>query len=153
MDVMKVVAAMIVRDGRIMLTQRSGERDYPWHWECPGGKAEESDPDPVYTLRRELQEEVGGLRGDVSVNPIFTTRFEPGDPELLHPITRPFEISFYAVRPLPPGASGLKWQPRLLDVEGAGWFDLDAMRRIPLIPGNTRLLTFLSDRGGVEAIL
>lgn len=53
-----VVAAVIIRDGRILLTQRSPKGSYPWCWESPGGKVEERET-MCGALVRELREELG----------------------------------------------------------------------------------------------
>lgn len=55
----KVVAAAIIRDGRILCTQK-GQTKYPYtsfKWEFPGGKIEEGET-PEQALRRELIEEM-----------------------------------------------------------------------------------------------
>ena len=54
----RIVAAVIVRDGKYLLTQRRQDAAQPLFWEFPGGKVEagESDSD---ALRREVQERVG----------------------------------------------------------------------------------------------
>ncbi len=53
-----VVAALIVRDGRILVCQRTRHQVMPLKWEFPGGKIEEGEQ-PVDALRRELEEELG----------------------------------------------------------------------------------------------
>jgi 8-oxo-dGTP diphosphatase len=55
---LRVVAALIRRDGRVLLSQRRPGRHLGLTWEFPGGKVEpgESDED---ALRRELAEELG----------------------------------------------------------------------------------------------
>jgi len=54
----RIVAAVIVRDGKYLLTQRRHDAAQPLFWEFPGGKVEpgESDSD---ALRREVMERVG----------------------------------------------------------------------------------------------
>jgi mutator protein MutT len=53
-----VVAAVIIRDGRVLMTQRLEEAHLPLHWEFPGGKVEEGESPPA-ALERELMEELG----------------------------------------------------------------------------------------------
>lgn len=53
-----VAAALVMEDGRILLSQREEGGHLPLYWELPGGKVEE-DEDPSSTLQRELQEELG----------------------------------------------------------------------------------------------
>ncbi|WP_114196174.1 pyrimidine (deoxy)nucleoside triphosphate diphosphatase [Edaphovirga cremea] len=57
MKIVDVVAAVIERDGLIMLAQRDNSRDQAGLWEFPGGKVEagESQQD---ALSRELEEEL-----------------------------------------------------------------------------------------------
>jgi len=53
-----VVAAIILRDHKVLLTQRSPNTHLPLHWEFPGGKVEGGES-PAEALRRELREEIG----------------------------------------------------------------------------------------------
>src|SRR5437899_11329255 len=53
-----VVAALIVRDGNILVCQRTRHQSMPLKWEFPGGKIE-SGEQPRDALRRELEEELG----------------------------------------------------------------------------------------------
>lgn len=53
----EVVAALIVRDGRVLVCQRSAASKFPLKWEFPGGKVEPGE-DPSEALRRELREEL-----------------------------------------------------------------------------------------------
>src|SRR5437870_12824862 len=52
-----VVAALIVRDGNILVCQRTRHQSMPLKWEFPGGKIEEGEQ-PRDALRRELEEEL-----------------------------------------------------------------------------------------------
>jgi ADP-ribose pyrophosphatase YjhB (NUDIX family) len=51
------VEALVVRDGRALLTRR-GIEPYSGLWDLPGGFLEE-DEEPLVGLRRELREETG----------------------------------------------------------------------------------------------
>ncbi len=53
-----VVAAIIERDGKILLAQRPEDGDQPGLWEFPGGKVESGESQPA-ALIRELREELG----------------------------------------------------------------------------------------------
>lgn len=53
-----VVAAIIERDGLILLAQRPAHADQPGMWEFPGGKVENGETQPA-ALIRELKEELG----------------------------------------------------------------------------------------------
>ena len=54
----QVVAAMIWKDGRVLICQRTRYQVMPLKWEFPGGKIEEGEQ-PRDALRRELDEELG----------------------------------------------------------------------------------------------
>ncbi len=54
----RVVAALIFRDGRVLVCQRTRHQTMPLKWEFPGGKIEEGEQ-PRDALRRELDEELG----------------------------------------------------------------------------------------------
>ena len=56
-----VAAGLMVRDGRVLITQRSAHQNQPdlaLKWEFPGGKVEPGEA-PVAALVRELREEIG----------------------------------------------------------------------------------------------
>ncbi len=56
-----VVAGLMARDGRVLITQRTAEQKQPalaLKWEFPGGKVEPGES-PAAALVRELREEIG----------------------------------------------------------------------------------------------
>jgi 8-oxo-dGTP diphosphatase len=53
-----VVAGVIRRDGRFLITQRLADDTLGGYWEFPGGKVERGEELPA-ALRRELREELG----------------------------------------------------------------------------------------------
>jgi 8-oxo-dGTP diphosphatase len=55
------VAAIIRREGRILICRRKPDQTHPLKWEFPGGKVEDGES-PVGALSRELHEELG-IRG------------------------------------------------------------------------------------------
>lgn len=63
MKSIEVVAAVILKDGKIFATQR-GYGDFKDWWEFPGGKMEEGES-PQEALTREIREE---LDADISVH-------------------------------------------------------------------------------------
>ncbi len=54
----RVVAALIFKDGKILVCQRTRHQVMPLKWEFPGGKIEEGEQ-PRDALHRELDEELG----------------------------------------------------------------------------------------------
>ena len=68
MKTIRVVAAIIEKDGKVFATQR-GYGDYKDWWEFPGGKIE-PDEAPEDALTREIREE---LKAKIKVGDLFYT--------------------------------------------------------------------------------
>jgi len=56
----QVVAALILREDKILVCQRTKHQPMPLKWEFPGGKVEPGEK-PQEALHRELEEELGIL--------------------------------------------------------------------------------------------
>ena len=54
----RVVAGLIMQNGKLLVCQRTKHQTTPLKWEFPGGKIEEGEQ-PRDALRRELDEELG----------------------------------------------------------------------------------------------
>ena len=54
----QVVAALILKDGKVLICQRTQHQPMPLKWEFPGGKIEPGEH-PEAALKRELEEELG----------------------------------------------------------------------------------------------
>jgi 8-oxo-dGTP diphosphatase len=54
----RVVAALIMNQGKVLICQRTRHQTMPLKWEFPGGKIETGEQ-PRDALRRELEEELG----------------------------------------------------------------------------------------------
>lgn len=67
-NIVKVVAAVIIKDGRVFATQRGYGQWKDW-WEFPGGKVEAGETHPQ-ALRREIREE---LNTDIRVGDLLAT--------------------------------------------------------------------------------
>jgi 8-oxo-dGTP diphosphatase len=79
--VITVVAAVIERDGRVLIGQRKNQGLHALKWEFPGGKVEQNES-PEAAVIRELEEELG-IRAKVHSE---VTRYEyqyPGRPAIL----------------------------------------------------------------------
>ena len=68
MKTIEVVAAIIVRGGKVFATQR-GYGEWKGWWEFPGGKMEDSES-PVEALKREIREE---LDAEIEVGELLET--------------------------------------------------------------------------------
>ncbi len=106
----RVVAAVVRRDGRILVTRRHGHAERGGQWEFPGGKVEpgESEPD---ALVREIREE---LDCAVAVGPLLA-RTSHRYPDL------EVELAFYACG-LPPGS-----EPRRVGAAAMEWVEPDRL--------------------------
>jgi 8-oxo-dGTP diphosphatase len=84
----RVVAALIVKEGKVLVCQRTRHQTMPLKWEFPGGKIEEGEQ-PRDALRRELEEELG-----------ITATIGDEVARVLHeyPNGGMVELRFYAVR-------------------------------------------------------
>ena len=82
-----VVAALIRRNGRILICRRTATQPHPLKWEFPGGKVEAGESPPE-ALRRELQEELA-----------VTARIgnEVERYEFTYPDKKPIQLIFYEV--------------------------------------------------------
>jgi 8-oxo-dGTP diphosphatase len=84
---LQVIAAIMERDGRVLICRRRPEQSHPLQWEFPGGKVEPGET-PAEALERELQEETGvrGAHGE-----------EIGRYEYAYPGKPPVLLIFYRV--------------------------------------------------------
>jgi 8-oxo-dGTP diphosphatase len=86
-DPIRVVAGVLVRDGKALVCKRSAVKPHAGRWEFPGGKVEPGET-LAEALRRELREELGIL-AEVGKE-LWRTRYGyPGRPSV--------EIHFLAV--------------------------------------------------------
>jgi 8-oxo-dGTP diphosphatase len=83
-----VVAAVIEREGRILICQRRADQPHPGKWEFPGGKVEPGEP-PEHAIYRELREELG-IHAYVDAE---ITRYE-----YTYPGRKPILLIFYRVK-------------------------------------------------------
>ena len=84
---LKVVAAIIERDGRILIGRRKPDQSHPLQWEFPGGKVEPGET-PEEALARELAEELAVLK---------VQGREMARQEFTYPGKDPIELIFYRV--------------------------------------------------------
>jgi 8-oxo-dGTP diphosphatase len=95
-----VVAAILVRNGRILLTRRDPGKHLAGRWEFPGGKVEEWET-PEAALAREVREEL-----DLEVAGLEPYLFVHHD----YPEARILML-VYRARPVgEPGAATLEWR-------------------------------------------
>ena len=123
----EVVAGIVVRDGRILLAQRPGTKDFPFTWECPGGKVDGNESHHQ-ALRRELDEELGLEVGDICQSSTWCGEFESGH---VRPERRRIHLLFYRVLTF-------TGPPMSNEGQGFGWFTGEEMTQLTLAPGNKK---------------
>lgn len=111
----RVVAALIRKGGKVLLTQRWPGRHLGLTWEFPGGKVEEGESD-IEALERELREELG-VSAEIG-SCCFETRHGYGSREVHLLIFR---------------CKLIEGTPRALDVKAMEWADVETLteRKFP----------------------
>ena len=129
----RVASAVILRTGRILLTQRRPDKDYPWTWECPGGKVERHET-LSEGLAREIREELGlevPVQAPSQVDCLWNGSFEQGPPSAPR-----FDLFMIATH------IGDQ-NPRPVEGQGMGWFTIEEFLSLPLAPGNEAARSFI----------
>ena len=73
----RVAAAVVWRDGRLLLTQRPPGGPLGLQWELPGGKIEDGES-PEHALAREIREELGAHATPLEVVEVHTHDYPHG---------------------------------------------------------------------------
>jgi 8-oxo-dGTP diphosphatase len=127
----RVVAGILVENGRVLLTQRAPGQSFPHLWEFPGGKVEPGES-PEAALIREFQEEV-----DITISgvtPYDAIRYrDPGG--------RDIAVAFYRV-------GAYRGSPRPLEVAAVEWVPVPDLGSVDFIPANQGIVERLRNEGG-----
>jgi 8-oxo-dGTP diphosphatase len=78
----RVVCALLVSEGRVLLAQRPEGKHLSLKWEFPGGKVEPGES-PEQALRREIDEELGTQVEIAAALPISYHTYERGEVEMI----------------------------------------------------------------------
>jgi 8-oxo-dGTP diphosphatase len=119
----RVLAAVIEREGRYLVCLRPPHKRHGGLWEFPGGKLEAGES-LAEAARRELWEELG--IGTTSVGTTLFVHRETGSP---------FQIEFVEVT-----ASGT---PQALEHEAIRWARIEELKGLPLAPSDRAFLEWL----------
>jgi ADP-ribose pyrophosphatase YjhB (NUDIX family) len=119
-----VVAAVIIRDGRILLTQRKRGKALEYKWCCPGGQIE-NDESPHRALTREILEEV-----DAEFVVARPCDFAPVSVRAVNG-AKTFTVWYYTA----PLASDSR-EPRPMEGQGLGWFTANDLEQLELTPAD-----------------
>jgi 8-oxo-dGTP diphosphatase len=121
-----VVAAVIIKDGKVLLAKRPKNKHQGGKWEFPGGKIE-PDEKPLEALKREIKEEIN---------------LEIFDASLLHTVEHHYpdksvRILFFKVHAFNGEAKGLEGQ----DVR---WHSLGKINQLDFPDANKAILSLLN---------
>src|SRR5688572_21536516 len=83
--VLVAAAALIDKDGRVLIAQRPEGKSMAGLWEFPGGKVHEGET-PEFALCRELEEELGVEARECCLSPIAFASHSYDDFYLLMPV-------------------------------------------------------------------
>ncbi len=120
----RVIAAVVERDGRWLLGQRPAHKRHGGLWEFPGGKVDDGETS-LDAARRELDEE---LRLEAVAAGDTLYRVRDGDSSFL--------IEFVEVEVR--GAATAREHSEI------GWFDLAELAELPLAPADRAFVRWLS---------
>jgi mutator protein MutT len=123
----RVVAAVVERNGHFLVCQRPAHKRHGGLWEFPGGKLEASET-VEGAARRELAEELG-----VSIRSCGEQLFVIGDPD------SPFVIEFHPVE--------IQGEPVCLEHTALAWVTVPAMLSLNLAPSDRCFARFLQEMG------
>ncbi len=124
---MVVAAALVDRQGRVLLQQRAPGRSMEGLWEFPGGKMEPGES-PEQALIRELEEELGIQVAEASLTATTFASASLGDRRLL--------LLLYLCR---------EWHgtPQALDASALRWVLPREMLHMPMPPADIPLIPVL----------
>ena len=130
---MEVVAAVIERDGKILIGQRKRSGRHPLKWEFPGGKVEPGE-DTRQALARELREELGiEAKVDEEID-TYPVQYPGG------PVT---QLRFYRV-------VDFQGEPRNLDFEQIAWERPERLPGYDFLEGDVTFVARLAKRSNSE---
>jgi 8-oxo-dGTP diphosphatase len=99
----RVVAAVIEKDGRYLITQRRTSAVLPLLWEFPGGRVEESETDAA-ALKREVLHRLGV---DIDVGQLISFVSHPYEKYVVDLYL--YECTITSGEPSPLAVSAFKW--------------------------------------------
>lgn len=120
----RVVAAVIGRDGRFLLALRPAHKRHGGLWEFPGGKLEAGETD-TQAAARELREELG-----VAVTRVDAAIYEARDSG------SPFVIAFCPVE--------MQGEPHALEHDDLRWCTVSELKSLPLAPTDATFVRWLA---------
>lgn len=120
-DKTRVLAAVVERDGRLLLARRPAGKRHAGLWEFPGGKFLPGET-PLDAARRELSEELGVEAA--AAGALLWIAPDPGSP---------FIIEFHKVE--------IRGEPAALEHEALAWVLPEELPLYPLAPSDRSFVT------------
>src|SRR4051794_2883320 len=127
-----VVAALLWRDGKVLVSRRRVDQAMPNLWEFPGGKIEAGEP-PQVALAREVREELGC---DVDVGQIADVVFHAYPAFDLYMLVYDCRI--------------VTGEPAAVAVAEIAWIDRERLPSLALLPADFRLARRLPAEAGAR---
>ena len=121
MKTVKVVAAAIYQEGKVLAAQR-GYGEFKGGWEFPGGKIEPGET-PEQAIVREIQEELAAT---------IDVKEKIGTVEYDYPA---FHLTMHCF-----GATLKDGEPKLLEHENARWVDKNTIHTVSWLPADMELV-------------
>lgn len=128
-----VVAAIMEREGRMLIGQRRRDGPHPLKWEFPGGKVEAGESAEC-ALVRELQEELG-VQAVVGEE---ITRFP-----YQYPLRPLLELVFYRI-------ASFDGEPRNLAFERIAWVETARLAEYDFLDGDVEFVRTVWSSNGID---
>jgi mutator protein MutT len=124
LPLVRVLAAVINRDGHFLICQRPAHKRHGGLWEFPGGKVEKGETD-LQAAHRELMEEL-----NVKVTEVGSVDFSIRD------VGSPFVIEFMQVR--------IDGEPQCIEHSALAWAKPDDLTTYDLAPSDLQFAIHLA---------
>lgn len=128
-SIVDVVAALIVHQGQVLVTQRKAQDSNGGFWEFPGGKVEQGES-LQEALKREIQEE---LEVQVEVKELIESR------EMITPTGTHIRLHLLAAHPKTVNFV-------LREHDDAKWVSPEDLNNVGFIPGNKLFIKAIQNR-------
>jgi 8-oxo-dGTP diphosphatase len=122
-----VAAAVMIENGKVLLSRRKAGTHLAGMWEFPGGKVEAGE-DPRAALRRELEEELGIDTTIGEIVDVTFHRYDDADKAVL--------LLFFEATRTPTSPA-----PRAVDVAAVGWFAASELDPSTFPPADVAILS------------
>ena len=131
MPIIDVAAALVFREGKLLITQRYSDAHLGGLWEFPGGKREQNETFEA-CLRRELREELGI---EVAVGELVESLTHAYPEKTVH-------LKFYRCR-------WVEHEPQALGCSALRWVTAGELKDYAFPAADARLLGSLKENAGI----